>query len=155
MKKTMMAMAVAMMALLSCLTAQAQDLDELIAPGKKVFVEVVDVKETLELADEIKDCKELTADQFDWKVVDTKDEADFVLQLSMWRKKMIGFPRCYMKPAILLPDGTEVWEGKELKGDANEFNGFRATVAAYWAFVKSVKKDKAFAPAVKDNNKKK
>ena len=154
MKKTMMAVAVVMMAFLSCWTASAQDLGELIAPGKKVFVEVVDVKETLELADEIKDCKILTDDQFEWTVVDSKDEADFVLQLSMWRKKLIGFPRCYMTPAILLPDGTQVWEGKEVKGDANEFNGFRATYGAYWAFVKSVKKNKDFAPAVEDNKKK-
>jgi len=153
MKKTMMAMTVVMMAFLSCWTASAQDLGELIAPGKKVFVEVVDTKGTLDYDDEVKDCKQLTDDQFEWKVVDSKDEADFVLRLSMWRKKVIGFPRCYMTPAILLPDGTEVWEGKEVKGDASEFNGFRATVAAYWAFVKSVKRNKDFAPAVEDNKK--
>jgi len=148
-----MAMAVVMMAFLSCWTAGAQDLGELIAPGKKVYVEVVDTKGTLDFDDEVKDCKQLTDDQFEWKVVDSKDEADFVLQLSMWRKKVIGFPRCYMTPAILLPDGTEVWQGKEVKGDASEFNGFRATVAAYWAFVKSVKRNKDFAPAVEDNKK--
>ena len=150
MKKTMLLMAMLVLTMLSGMTLKAQNLEELVAPGKKVYVEVVDVKESLDFDDEVRDVRKLTTEEMDWVVVDNKADADFVLQLSMWRKKVIGFPRCYMTPAILLPDGTQIWEGKEFKGDANEFNGFRATAGAYWAMVKAFKKEKAFQPAVKD-----
>lgn len=153
MKKSLIFLMALSLTLLSNMPLKAQSLEELVAPGKKVYVEVVDVKETLNFEDEVNDCNQLTRDEMNWVVVDSVGEADFVLQLSMWRRFKIGFPRCYMKPAILLPNGEKVWEGDEVKADANSFNGYRCTFGAYWKVVRHFKNDPVFAPAVKDDKK--
>jgi hypothetical protein len=152
MKKYFFVLTVLALCFFSSQTVQAQQLDELAAPGKKVYVELIDVKGDLEDAEgELKDLKTLTGEEMNWVVVDTKGEADFVLQIEESRKKVMGFPQTTLKPAILTPDGDKVWEGKQVKVGANEFNAFRSTYGAYWAMVKTFKKEKALKPAVKDN----
>lgn len=110
--------------------AQELTLAELTAPGKRVFVEFIDVNKNIQdgsapilNALQGPECNR-------WTVVSERSEADFILRINM-DKKGPGLSnswgaRMFMTPSILSLDGQELWRGKIQKGNANGFTGFNS-----------------------------
>ena len=125
-----------------------EGLAEIAAPGQKVYIDWFDAQGDLS-GDELDDFQRLTRDYTYWKVVDNKPDADFVLRLIENKKWVMGSPSCWITPEILTTDGRLLWRGEMTRGEANEFNGFRATDRCFKKMLKGLfVPDPALAPAI-------
>ena len=119
--------------------AQAQSLSDVVAAGKKVYVEIVDLYEGTENAfpgDEKVDLTMGVVDGGDWVKADSPKEADFIMRVEV-RKRRVNFgPRTTLTPSVCLKDGTVLWTGKSVDGNAALVNGYRSTDAAISTMVK-------------------
>ena len=126
-------------------------LETLAAPGQKVYIDWFDAQGDLS-KDELEDFQRLTKDYTLWNVVDTRKEADFVLRLIENKKWVLGSPSCWITPEILTPGGQLLWRGNMTRGEANEFNGFRATDRCFKKMLKyEMGAVPALEPAIKMN----
>ena len=104
-------------------------LPEAVAPGNKVFVQLVNDSEHPIPADEIEDVTRELAAAGSWTCVATPEEADFILRVEAKKKMVFNSPRTWLTPSVLDKNGKALWEGKTQKADATMFNGFQATNA--------------------------
>lgn len=111
-------------------------LKEAVAPGNKVYVEIVNDAEHPLPADEIEDLIRESAAAGQWEAVSDKEDASFVLSIVAKKKMVFNSPRTWLTPSVLDLDGKVLWEGKTYKADATMFNGFRATNSAISTMVK-------------------
>ena len=113
---------------LICTGALAQNtLKEAVAPGNKVYVEIVNDAEHPIPQDEIEDVTREFAAAGAWERVDEASDADFVLSVQAKKKMVFNSPRTWLTPSVLDKEGNELWESKTYKADATMFNGFRST----------------------------
>lgn len=82
-------------------------LSEAVAPGNKVYFQLVNAG--------------------GWISVATPEEADFILKVEAKKKMVFNSPRTWLTPSVLDKDGQELWKAKTQQADATMFNGFRAT----------------------------
>lgn len=119
--------------------AQAQSLSDVVAAGKKVYVEIVDLYEGTENAfpgDEKVDLAMGVVEGGDWVKADSPKDADFIMRVEV-RKHRVNFgPRTTLTPSVRLKDGTVLWTGKSVDGNAALVNGYRSTDAAISTMVK-------------------
>jgi hypothetical protein len=157
---TLMALAAATLLLTGCGSAshtayftkspiQSDGLAQIAAPGQKVYIDWVDAEGGLS-SDEPDDLRRLTRDYTRWNVVEKKSDAGFVLRLIQNKRWVLGSPSCWLTPEILTTDGRLLWRGDMTRGEANEFNGFRATDRCYKKMLQNVfLKEPALVPAIK------
>ena len=113
---------------LICTGALAQNtLKEAVAPGNKVYVEIVNDAEHPIPQDEIEDVTREFAAAGAWERVDEASDADFVLSVQAKKKMVFNSPRTWLTPSVLDKEGNVLWESKTYKADATMFNGFRST----------------------------
>jgi len=125
---------VVLMCLLSQVALCQNDLlRELTAPGKKAYLDFVDVRGNIKEKDEPL-VRALTNGEIwgRWELVPNIEEADFVLHVEV-EKKGPGFSisygaRMFIQPAVSTVDGKVLWVGSKTVGRAHEFTGFNA----YW-----------------------
>ena len=125
--------------LLMAAPIKAQSLQEVAAEGNKVYVEIVDEFAGTDNAfpeDEWEDVTNYSVEAGGWELVKTPEEADFILHIDVKKKVVMMSPRTWLTPSILLKDGTVLWKGKTFIGDADVYNGFRATNAALGKMLK-------------------
>ena len=103
------------------------NLSEAVAPGNKVFFQLVNDNEHPLPADEIEDVTRELVAAGEWTSVPTPDEADFILQVEAKKKVVFNSPRTWLTPSVLDKSGKALWKTKTQKADATMFNGFRAT----------------------------
>ena len=119
--------------------ASAQLLSDVVAKGKKVYVEIVDLYEGTENAlpgDEKVDITMGVVDGGSWVKADSPATADFIMRVEV-RKRRVNFgPRTTLTPSVRRKDGTVLWEGKSVDGNAAMVNGYRSTDAAISTMVK-------------------
>ena len=89
-------------------------LSEAVAPGNKVYFQLVNDKDHPIPDDEIEDVTRELVNAGGWISVATPEEADFILKVEA-------------KTSVLDKDGQELWKAKTQQADATMFNGFRAT----------------------------
>ena len=71
-----------------------------------------------------------------WVKADKPGAADFIMRVEV-RKRRVNFgPRTTLTPSVRLKDGTVLWEGKSVDGNAALVNGYRSTDAAISTMVK-------------------
>jgi len=109
-------------------SALAQNtLAEAVAPGNKVYFEIINDAEHPIPPDEVEDVtRELIAGG-SWTQVSTPEEADFIMQVMAKKKMVFNSPRTWLTPSILDKSGHVLWEAKTQQADATMFNGFQAT----------------------------
>ena len=104
---------------LVCNTLSAQTtLPEAVAAGNKVFFQLVNDEEHPIPEDEIEDVTRELVAAGSWELVDSVEEADFILKVvsSTW-----------LTPSVLDKEGNELWKGDTYKADATLFNGLKST----------------------------
>ena len=102
-------------------------LSEAVAPGNKVFFQLVNDDEHPIPDDEIEDVTRELVAAGDWAIVATVEEADFILKVESKKKMVFNSPRTWLTPSVLDKAGNELWKSKTQQADATMFNGFRAT----------------------------
>ena len=121
-------------ALFFCNSSWAQkSLSEAVAAGNNVFVEIEDElagTDNAFPADERQDVIRTCAEAGGWTVVESADEADFILHMVVKKKYVFNSPRTWLTPSVKLQDGTVLWKGDMVKADATMFNGFKSTNTA-------------------------
>ncbi len=111
-------------------------LKEAVAPGNKVYVEIVNDAEHPMPDKEIGDLIRESAAAGQWEAVSDKQDASFVLSIVTKKKMVFNSPRTWLTPSVLDLDGNVLWKGDTYKADATMFNGYRATNAAIAAMIK-------------------
>ena len=113
---------------LFCTAALAQTtLKEAVAPGNKVYVQIVNDDDHPIPQDEIEDVTRELAAAGAWVCVSEASEADFTLRVEARKKMVFNSPRTWLTPSVLDKEGNVLWESKTYKADATMFNGFRST----------------------------
>ncbi len=113
---------------LICTGALAQNsLQETVAPGNKVYVQIVNDQDHPIPADEIEDVTRELAAAGEWERVNDPAEADFTLSIEAKKKMVFNSPRTWLTPSILDLNGHVLWEAKTQQADATMFNGYKAT----------------------------
>lgn len=113
---------------LFCTVALAQDsLQEAVAAGNKVFVQIVNDEEHPLPDDEIEDVTSEFAAAGAWDCVTDASEADFILKVEAKKRVVFNSPRTWLTPSVLDKEGNVLWKGDTYKADATMFNGYRAT----------------------------
>lgn len=108
--------------------AMAQtSLSEAVAPGNKVFFQLVNDDEHPIPDDEIEDVTRELVAAGDWAIVAIPEEADFILKVESKKKMVFNSPRTWLTPSVLDKAGNELWKSKTQQADATMFNGYRAT----------------------------
>jgi hypothetical protein len=102
-------------------------LSEAVAPGNKVFFQLVNDDERPIPADEVEDVTRELIAAGGWTSVATPEEADFILRVAARKKVVFNSPRTWLTPSVLDKSGQVLWEAKTQQADATMFNGFRAT----------------------------
>ena len=102
-------------------------LSEAVAPGNKVYFQLVNDKDHPIPDDEIEDVTRELVNAGGWISVATPEEADFILKVEAKKKMVFNSPRTWLTPSVLDKDGQELWKAKTQQADATMFNGFRAT----------------------------
>lgn len=110
--------------------ANTENVEELIAKGNKVFVEVIDVKNNIKEEQEMF-VEYLNGDEWGkWDLVENKEDADFVCKLTLEKKGAgVSFSvgaRVEGYVEICTVDDKNVWTSKKQKGNTNEFTGYNA-----------------------------
>lgn len=118
---------IAVLALLGTNALAQTTLPEAVAPGNKVYFQLVNDKDHPIPADEIEDVTRELVNAGEWVSVATPEEADFILKVESKKKMVFNSPRTWLTPYVLDKDGNELWKSKTQQADATMFNGFRAT----------------------------
>ena len=122
--KTILAVALGLV----CTSALAQNsLKEAVAPGNKVYVQLVQDEDHPLPADETADVIRELAAAGAWVSVDEPEDADFILKVVSKKKMVFNSPRTWLTPSVVEKDGDVLWKGDTYKADATMFNGFRCT----------------------------
>ena len=109
-------------------SALAQNsLSEAVAPGNKVFFQLVNDEEHPIPDDEIEDVTRELVNAGSWTIVPTAEEADFILQVVSKKRMVFNSPRTWLTPSVLDKAGQLLWQAKTQQADATLFNGFKAT----------------------------
>lgn len=113
---------------LVCNTLSAQTtLPEAVAAGNKVFFQLVNDEEHPIPEDEIEDVTRELVAAGSWELVDSVEEADFILKVISKKKMVFNSPRTWLTPSVLDKEGNELWKGDTYKADATLFNGLKST----------------------------
>lgn len=113
---------------LVCTLALAQrPLNETVAAGNKVYVQITNDLEHPIPADEVEDVTREFAAAGEWVRVNEASEADFILDVKARKKMVFNSPRTWLTPSVIDKDGNVLWKGDTYKADATMFNGYRAT----------------------------
>lgn len=118
---------IAVLALLGTNALAQNALSEAVAPGNKVYFQLVNDKDHPIPDDEIEDVTRELVNAGEWVSVATPEEADFILKVESKKKMVFNSPRTWLTPYVLDKDGNELWKSKTQQADATMFNGFRAT----------------------------
>lgn len=102
-------------------------LKEAVAPGNKVYVEIVNDAEHPMPDKEIGDLIRESAAAGQWEAVSDKQDASFVLSIVTKKKMVFNSPRTWLTPSVIDKEGNVLWKGDTYKADATMFNGFRST----------------------------
>ncbi len=87
-------------------------LKEAVAPGNKVYVQIVNDDDHLIPQDEIEDVTRELAAAGAWVCVSEASEADFTLRVEAKKKMVFNSPRTWLTPSVLDKEGNELWESK-------------------------------------------
>ena len=113
---------------LVCAGAFAQtSLQQAVAPGNKVLIQLANDEEHPIPDDEIDDVMAELAAAGTWKSVEEISEADFILCIEAKKRIVFNSPRTWLTPSVLDKEGNVLWKGDTYKADATMFNGFRST----------------------------
>lgn len=102
-------------------------LKEAVAPGNKVYVEIVNDAEHPMPDKEIGDLIRESAAAGQWEAVSDKQDASFVLSIVTKKKMVFNSPRTWLTPSVIDKEGNVLWKGDTYKADATMFNGYRST----------------------------
>ena len=118
---------IAALALLGTSAFAQKTLSEAVAPGNKVYFEIINDVEHPIPPEEVEDVtRELIAGG-SWMQVATPEEADFIMQVVAKKRIVFNSPRTWLTPSVLSTSGHVFWEAKTQQADATMFNGFKAT----------------------------
>ena len=118
---------IALLGLLGTSALAQNSLAEAVAPGNKVYFEIINDAEHPIPDDEFEDVtRELIAGG-SWTQVSEPEEADFIMQVVAKKKMVFNSPRTWLTPSVLDKTGHVLWEAKTQQADATMFNGFKAT----------------------------
>ena len=113
---------------LFCTATFAQtSLQEAVAAGNKVFVQLVVDEEHPIADDEYEDVIGRLAEGGGWESVAEASEADFILNVVAKKKVVFNSPRTWLTPTVLDKEGNVLWKGDTYKADATMFNGYKST----------------------------
>ena len=133
---------IAILGLLGTSALAQNSLPEAVAPGNKVYFEIINDADHPIPPDEVEDVTRELIAAGSWKQVSDPEEADFIFHVDVKKKVVFFSPRTWLTPSVRLQDGTVLWQGKTYIGDATMGNGFRATDAAVLKMLKQgFKKD--------------
>ena len=118
---------VAALTLLGTTVLAQNPLAEAIAPGNKVYFEIINDAEHPIPEDEIEDVTRELINAGSWKQVSEPEEAHFIMQVMAKKRVVFNSPRTWLTPSILDLSGHVLWEAKTQQADATMFNGFKAT----------------------------
>ena len=118
---------IAALALLGTSAFAQKSLSEAVAPGNKVYFEIINDAEHPLPADEVEDVTRELIAAGAWKQVSDPADADFVMQVVAKKKMVFNSPRTWLTPSVLTNSGAFLWEAKTQQADATMFNGFKAT----------------------------
>jgi hypothetical protein len=102
-------------------------LSEAVAPGNKVYFEIINDAEHPIPEEEVVDVTRELINAGSWTHVATPDEADFIMQVMAKKRVVFNSPRTWLTPSILDLSGHVLWEAKTQQADATMFNGYKAT----------------------------
>jgi hypothetical protein len=109
-------------------SALAQNsLSEAVAPGNKVYFEILNDADNPIPPDEVEDVTRELIAAGSWTQVSEPEEADFIMQVMARKKMVFNSPRTWLTPSVLDKSGHVLWEAKTQQADATMFNGFKAT----------------------------
>lgn len=127
MKKIVLILALTLM----CASLSAQtSLQQAVAAGNKVYVEIVNDQDHPLPADEVADVIKYSVMAGEWQSVTSKEDADFILSIVGKKKMVFNSPRTWLTPSVLDKAGNVLWQGDVYKADATMGNGYRATNTA-------------------------
>ncbi|MBQ2173079.1 MAG: hypothetical protein II454_07795 [Bacteroidales bacterium] len=118
---------IAVLGLLGTNVLAQTTLQEAVAPGNKVYFQLVNDKDHPIPDDEIEDVTRELVNAGQWVSVATPEEADFILKVEAKKRVVVNSPRTWLTPYVLDKDGKELWKSKTQQADATMFNGYRAT----------------------------
>lgn len=117
-----------------CITsiANAQNLQDIVAQGKKAYIAFVDVKNNIpEAKSAIKNA--LLGNEWNrWIIVDSLENANFILKVLVEKKGMniMSFKssgaRIRIRVEVLTLDNKKLWSSKLYQGNASLYTGFSA-----------------------------
>lgn len=125
--KSLKLILIAVLGLLGTNALAQSSLSEAVAPGNKVYFQLVNDKDHPIPDDEIIDVTRELVNAGEWVSVDTPEEADFILKVEAKKKMVFNSPRTWLTPYVLDKNGQELWKSKTQQADATMFNGFRST----------------------------
>ena len=117
-------------------------LRDLVASGNNVYVSMTDQSGTFDEKDEF--IKGYIKDYTYWVIVDTVEEADFILSIDAYSKKTwrtAPADTYFMTASICRLDGTVLWTGDEEWGAANIYSGMNPVRDVSKKVLKSLAKD--------------
>lgn len=117
-------------------------LEELIAPKNNVYIKFDDQSGTFDEKDEF--IRDYIKDYTYWAVVETLNEADFVLFITAYSKKTwrtAPADTYFMTASICRPDETVLWTGDEEWGSANIYAGMNPVRDVSKKVIKSLAKE--------------
>ncbi len=112
--------------------AQGETLKELVAEGNKAYVELVDVKKNIPEAQEAIHNILVGEEWNRWQLVDSKEEADFILKVSVEKKgvNLLSLASDGARVRVIAEvsdlNGKRLWKSKRYQGNASIFTGFSA-----------------------------
>lgn len=118
---------IAVLGLLGTNALAQTTLQEAVAPGNKVYFQLVNDQDHPIPDDEIEDVTRELVNAGQWVGVATPEEADFILKVEAKKRVVFNSPRTWLTPYVLDKDGKELWKSKTQQADATMFNGYRAT----------------------------
>ncbi len=118
---------IAVLGLLGTNALAQTTLQEAVAPGNKVYFQLVNDQDHPIPDDEIEDVTRELVNAGQWVSVATPEEADFILKVEAKKRVVFNSPRTWLTPYVLDKDGKELWKSKTQQADATMFNGYRAT----------------------------
>ena len=106
-----------------------EDIQDLIASGNSVFIEVVDINKNTDGAYD-SFVKHLLGEEWNrWVLVKSQDQADFICRLNIEKKGFNFFSftsmgaRVRVITEILTPDSKQVWKSKRQQGNVSPYTG--------------------------------
>ena len=119
---------IAILGLLGTSALAQSSLSKAVAPGNKVYFEIINDVDNPIPDDEVEDVTRELIAAGSWTQVSDPDEADFIMQVMARKKMVFNSPRTWLTPSVLEgKTGHVLWEAKTQQADATMFNGFKAT----------------------------